>query len=202
MEYTGREKWKINIVINSITFLGMALVGLFIIYGIQKHLFTSQAALEGFLHKFGVFSPVIFMVFQAVQAILPIAPGGIGCLGGIIAFGPVKGFIYNYIGICIGSIIAFLISRRYGLSFVQSIAKKKTFNKYVKWLEKPNFEKLFAIAIFMPVAPDDLLCYLAGVSKINLRKFVVIIILGKPFAIAAYSFGLNLVMQYLLPLLK
>jgi uncharacterized membrane protein YdjX (TVP38/TMEM64 family) len=200
MENVQRMKW--NVLVNGSAFIGLVLTVIAVIYGIQSHIFTSQAALETFLKHFGWFAPLIFMIFQAVQVVIPISPGGLGCIGGILAFGAIQGFIYNYIGICIGSIAAFLLARRYGISFVQNMSKKDTFDKYAGWLQKPGFEKAFAIAIFMPVAPDDFLCYLAGVSKITFKKFVVIILLGKPLAIAAYSFGLNLIIQHLLVLFK
>lgn len=187
--------------INASTFIGMVLTIMFFIYGIKTQIFTSQAALQTFLQQFGGFAPIIFIAFQAVQVVLPICPGAIGCIGGILIFGPIQGFIYNYIGICIGSIAAFLIARRYGINYVKNMGSKKTFNKYIRWLEKPSFERLFATAIFMPVAPDDFLCYIAGVSKMTLKKFVMIILLGKPFAIAMYCFVLNLIVQQLISFL-
>ncbi|OOP74323.1 TVP38/TMEM64 family protein [Clostridium beijerinckii] len=199
MEYVQRSRW--NILINGSTIAGLIITVLFFIYGIQTHLFTSQAALQGFLQYFGWFAPVIFIIFQAIQVVLPISPGSIGCVGGILIFGSVQGFIYNYIGICIGSMVAFLLSRRYGISYVNNISNKKTFNKYIGWLKKPSFERLFATAIFMPIAPDDFLCYMAGISKMKFKKFILIIILGKPFAIAMYSLMLNLIAQRILPLL-
>lgn len=187
--------------INVSTFVGVVLTIMFFIYGIKTQIFTSQTALQTFLQQFGWFAPIIFIAFQAVQVILPICPGAIGCIGGILIFGPAEGFIYNYIGICIGSIAAFLIARRYGINYVKNMGSKKNFNKYIGWLEKPSFERLFATAIFMPVAPDDFLCYIAGVSKMKLKKFIMIILLGKPFAIAMYCFVLNLIVQQLISVL-
>nr|WP_263848867.1 hypothetical protein [Lacticaseibacillus thailandensis] len=43
----------------------------------------------------------------------------------------------------------------------------------------------------LPVAPDDFLCMLAGLTKMSLRKFVWIIVLCKPWTILAYSMGMN-----------
>lgn len=192
-------KWKLFI--NGATFAGIILTVLFFMYGIKTQIFTSQTALQTFLRQFGWFAPIIFIVFQAVQVVLPICPGAIGCIGGILIFGPAQGFIYNYIGICIGSIAAFLIARRYGINYVKNMSNKKTFNKYVGWLKKSSFERLFATAIFMPVAPDDFLCYIAGISKITFKRFVIIILLGKPFAIAMYCFVLNFIIQRLISFL-
>ena len=119
-------------------------------------------------------------------------PGAIGCAAGVLVFGPVEGFAYNYIGICAGSIAAFLLTRRYGRDFVKRMVSEKAYEKYAGWLEqKDRFDKMFAIAIFLPVAPDDLLCYLAGLTRMKVRKFVWIILLGKPAALLLYSMGMS-----------
>ena len=50
-----------------------------------------------------------FILFQIIQCVIPIIPGGFGCVIGVAVFGPVYGFIYNYISICMGSIINFFL---------------------------------------------------------------------------------------------
>lgn len=57
---------------------------------------------------------LVFVFIQIVQVVIPIIPGGISCLAGVILFGAGMGFVYNYVGICIGSVIAFLIAKAYG----------------------------------------------------------------------------------------
>lgn len=39
------------------------------------------------------------------------------------------------------------------------------------------------------------LCYLAGISKMTVRKFAIIILLGKPLAILLYSMGVYQLLQ-------
>ena len=51
------------------------------------------------------------------------------------------------------------------------------------------------MAIFLPVAPDDFLCYLAGTTDMTWRRYTAIILLGKPFAISLYSLGLTAIWQ-------
>ncbi len=187
---------------NIATAVGMGLTAACIIWGFQQGIFTSREALERFLNSCGIWAPVLFVVFQAVQVVVPVLPGGIGCLVGVLVFGPVWGFVYNYIGICIGSAGAFYLARRYGQSFVRMITKPATYEKYCGWLEKGNrFDKWFAAAIFLPVAPDDFLCFLAGLTRMSAKKFTGIILLGKPFGILAYSIGLQFVYTQVIALL-
>ena len=171
-------------------------MALFIWYGIRTGIFVSAESLEAFLGKFGLWAPVCFVLIQCIQVVIPILPGAIGCLGGVLIFGPVWGFVYNYVGISMGSILAFVLSKRYGKSFVQHMIGEKNYKKYIGWLDKGTaFDKAFAAAIFFPVAPDDLLCYIAGLTKMTLRKFTLIIILGKPGSIFLYSVGLTSITQ-------
>ena len=166
------------------------------VIGYKKGIFTDETQMELFLNSCGIFAPLFFVFIQAVQVIIPILPGAVGCVYGVMFWGPLKGFILNYIGICIGSIGAFLIARRFGQRLVIQMTGEKFYDKYSKYLEIENrFEKIFALLIFLPVAPDDFLCYLAGISKMDLKKFVTIILLGKPAAIFLYSMGLNTVLQ-------
>ena len=182
--------------INFCTLLGVAACIGFIVYGFQNHLFTSQEALHSFVDRFGVFGALVFILFQAVQVVVPILPGGLGCLGGVLLFGPWLGFLYNYVGICIGSVAAFLLAKLYGRPILSVLFRPETIAKYETWTGK-QFTKWFAIAIFLPVAPDDFLCWLAGTTKMSLRTFTAIILLGKPAAIALYSIGLNVAFQWI-----
>ncbi|WP_443129984.1 TVP38/TMEM64 family protein [Gracilibacillus sp. D59] len=160
-------------------------------------MFYSEKALESFLAPYGIWAPLLFIVFQLVQVVFPIVPGGIGCLGGILIFGPIMGLLYNYIGICLGSIAAFLIAKKYGRSVITLLFKEKLREKYQNWVGHKKFPILFGIAIFMPIAPDDFLCYLAGTTKMSFNKFTAIILIGKPLPIAIYSFGLEFIFRNL-----
>ncbi|MDD2957617.1 MAG: TVP38/TMEM64 family protein [Lachnospiraceae bacterium] len=195
-----KEKNKSALWLNLATILGILTAVGFIIYGWKLGIFSSREAMEAFLQPFGLWAPVIFTLIQAVQVVIPILPGGVSCLGGVLLFGAGWGFFYNYVGICIGSVIAFLLAKRYGRPLVQSIVSERSYERYSKWLDGgKKFDRCFMAAIFFPVAPDDLLCYLAGLTKMSVKKFTAIILLAKPASIALYSMGLVFVTRTLLP---
>lgn len=158
----------------------------------MSEIFASPEALQQYLLQFGMLAPLVFMAIQVTQVVFPIIPGGLTCVAGVLCFGPLWGFVYNYISIGIGSCINFLLIRRYGKPLLIRLSSPRIYEKYVGWLDKgERFDKLFAIAIFMPVAPDDFLCMLAGLTKMTFRKFVTIIALCKPCSIFLYSVGLS-----------
>ena len=175
---------------------GLALCVLTAVWAWRAGLLTSQVRLQTFVTGCGAAGALVFVAFQAVQVVVPILPGGLGCLAGVLLFGAVNGFFYNYIGICVGSLMAFAIARNCGKPLLELLFSEKTIRKYSAWTEdNGRFARLFAWAIFLPVAPDDFMCYLAGTTEMSWRRFTVIILLGKPFAIAMYSLGLTVVWQ-------
>lgn len=175
-----------------ITLFTTILIIIFIIYGIKDGIFSSNQEMVIYIKKFGWIAPLIFILIQIIQVVFPVIPGGASCLAGVIAFGPIIGFIYNYIGLCLGSIIAFFLSKKFGIKLIHKLFKAETVNKYVHYIETKKFDKIFFWGIFLPGAPDDLLCYIAGLTRMNTKTFIFIIILGKPLALLGYSFGIGL----------
>ena len=165
--------------------------------GYQKGYFNSIESFRDLILAKGAWGPLVFMILQVVQIIVPIIPGGLTCVAGVVIFGAFWGFIYNYISICLGSILVFFISRTFGRSIVLRIFGEEIYNKYRHKLNEDRYDKFFAIAIFLPVAPDDFLCYLTGLTEMSVRKFILIILLCKPLSIFAYSMSWALGLDFL-----
>ena len=179
--------------------IGLAGIVWFMIWAYRAGILTDEEAMRDFVDRFGIWGPVIFIFLQFAQVIVPCVPGSIGCLMGVIMFGTWRGLLFNYIGICAGSVVVFLIAKHYGRPLMHKVFSEKLIARYEKWTETGNrFTKLFAGAIFFPVAPDDFLCYLAGTTGMKLRTFTTIILLGKPLSIFIYSLGLNLIFEAVL----
>ncbi|MDD3304043.1 MAG: TVP38/TMEM64 family protein [Clostridia bacterium] len=190
---------SLKIVMQISTVIGTILLCVFLYYAINSQIFTSQEKLSEFLKMIGVWGPVLFLVIQIIQVIIPIIPGGVSCAVGVLVFGPFWGFIYNYISIVLGSILVFMISKKYGMPLIKKMFKQKTIDKYIGWLDKgTKFEKFFAIAILLPISPDDFLCYLAGITKMTIKKFVAILVICKPITILAYSMSLVFLSSFFL----
>ena len=86
----------------------------------------------------------------------------------------------------------YLLSRNFGLPLIKKLFQQETINKYLKYIKDKKFEKIFFLGILLPGAPDDLLCYIAGISEMTLKKFVIIILLAKPLTLIFYSLFVNL----------
>ena len=179
-------------VMTIITVIVTILLVAFIIYALKMNLLNDSDLLLKRIKSYGLIAPLIFLLIQIVQVVFPVIPGGASCLVGVLAFGPIEGFIYNYVGLTLGSIVSFFLSRNFGLPLINKLFKKETVDKYLGYVRTKKFEKIFFFGIFLPGAPDDLLCYIAGISGLTFFRFLFIILIGKPFTLIFYSLFTNL----------
>lgn len=175
-------------------YLGAALIFLLmllILFCVQGYLgghFSSAEQLQAYMKRFGVFAPVILTVIQAIQVIIPVLPGWLGCVVGAGMFGAAGGFWCNYIGISAGSIISFLLAKRYGVEVVRKMVPMEKYQKLVDWVNtKKSYTLILFLAILLPLAPDDFLCWFSGLTGMASRRFIWIIIAAKPWCILFYS---------------
>ena len=90
--------------INVLTLVSFILIIALVIYWWKLGIFTDTAKMKAYLADKKIIGPLIFVLIQIVQVVIPIIPGGVSLLAGVIFFGPIWGFIYNYVGICLSLI--------------------------------------------------------------------------------------------------
>ena len=150
--------------------------------------FDSVESLQAYVKGFGVWAPLALTAIQAVQVVIPILPGFLGCAVGAVLFGCWGGFWCNYIGISAGSIIAFFLARKYGAPLVQKLFPGE---RYKRWADRVARSRSYTwflfLAMVLPLFPDDFFCYFSGLTEMRAKRFAWIIALGKPWCILAYS---------------
>ncbi len=164
-----------------------ALSCLFLVNGCLHGHFESAESMRAYIKTFGLFAPLILILIQMLQVIIPVIPGFLGCIVGTGLFGALGGFLCNYIGISLGSLAAFGLSRRYGVHFVKQMLSEEKYDRYLGWITaKKCFILVLWLSILLPLAPDDFLCYFSGLTRMSLEKFTWIILLAKPWCILVY----------------
>lgn len=190
------KKDFIRVLMNSLNVLGILLTIYALYWGYQQQIFTSETALRNLLERMGSAAPLGFIFIQIIQTVVPIIPAALTIPMGAIIFGMGYGFYLNFIGIMIGSIINFILARKFGRPFVELLVDESKFRKYTRWLyDEKRFNKVFTFGMFFPMSPADLLCYIAGLSKISFRRYLVTLSLGKPLTLFIYSFGMTSLMN-------
>lgn len=182
---------KENLIKNLVTWmlvLLLALSAVFVGKAWAGGHFKSMDALRAYLESYGGWGPVVLTLIQALQVVLPVLPGFLGCIVGAALFGAAGGFWVNYIGISAGSLIAYWLARRFGVGLVQKMVPMEKYERCVRWVnQKKSYSLVLFLAILLPLAPDDFLCYFSGLTAMSSRKFTWIILLGKPWCILFYS---------------
>ncbi|MFC7458543.1 TVP38/TMEM64 family protein [Brachybacterium sp. GCM10030267] len=179
--------------------LGLGLsIGL-IWWGLQTGVLQSLANLQSFIDSLGAWGPVAFLIVSAASVVFPIVPGGLLVIAGPVLFGPVEGTLLNYFAVCTGSLLNFLIARHVGLALIERIFRPRTVEKFLGWTRNAHFTRAFGLAIALPIAPDDLLCYIAGTTRMRWRTYAAIILLCKPWALIAYGLGVSAILLRVLP---
>ncbi|ASZ06547.1 TVP38/TMEM64 family protein [Enterococcus thailandicus] len=175
--------------------IGFSLFFILAIYAYRHGIFQSTDSLQVFIQQFGQYAVLIFILLQIIQVIIPILPGGISSVVGMLMFGTGWGLVYSYIGLVIGEALGFLLVRYYGVSFVQLILSPKKYQKFDQLLtaHTQNIRRFLIWTLILPFAPDDLVCLVAGLTKMSFREYMRIILILKPWSVGIYG----LMMLYL-----
>lgn len=203
MKNREHERKIVSRIMRVIGWTAVIMLILIVLYAWRCGVFSSLEKMETFIGRFGILSPVVFIIYQIMQiVVIPIIPGGVTTTAGVVMFGPVEGLLLNYIGVCLGSFIAFFLAKRYGRQLVLKFVEKKQYDKYeAKLTHNKKFEIFFAVCILLPFAPDDLLCYIVGLTELSYKKFILIILLGKIPTILCYSIGINVIFDMITSIL-
>jgi len=140
--------------------------------------FSDIVKVRDFILGFGILAPFIFIALVILQVLFAPIPGQfIGFVGGFL-FGIYLGVIYSMIGLILGSWIVFIIARKLGRPFVERIINKTSLKKFDKLMDKKGKMTLFLIYL-LPAFPDDLISYLAGLTKIRIGTLILISTIGR-----------------------
>ncbi|MGG3563518.1 TVP38/TMEM64 family protein [Neobacillus rhizosphaerae] len=140
------------------------------------------------IQEYRALGPLPGILLTIIEAFLPFLPLFLFVMANASAFGLWLGFLYSWIGTCIGALLVFLLVRRYGqgrlLSFLQRHPKVR---KLMDWVERHGFGPLFLLLCF-PFTPSAVVNIVAGLSKISTAQYMLAVCIGKMVMIFTISF--------------
>lgn len=140
--------------------------------------FFDPKNLKSFVLSYGEYAPLVFICLQALQVVFAPVPGEFtGFVGGLV-FGTVKGLIFSTVGLTLGSVFAFLLSRVMGMRFVEKAVKREYIDSFNHFITHKGLGLVFVLYL-IPGFPKDSLCYLLGLTQIGIFDFIVINVLGR-----------------------
>ena len=188
MNNTVEREKRIKNTLSGLMIFLLLLAALFMLSAWSGGYFKSVESLRNYLTGFGAMGPLVLTMIQALQVVLPVLPGFLGCIVGAMMFGAAGSFLINYIGISAGSIAAYWLAREFGVRLVKQMIPLERYEKLTEWVNtRKSYTLVLFLAILLPLAPDDFFCYFSGLTEMNSKKFTWIILLAKPWCILFYS---------------
>lgn len=156
---------------------------------------TANSAKSAIL-SLGAAAPAAFIGIQTVQVIAVPIPGQvIGLVGGFI-FGWKFGVLYTMIGLSLGMWAVFTLSRKLGPQFVERLNGREALKDFETLFVKKDGQNpgmygkskealrshgllTFFMIMLLPGLPDNLACFVAGLSRIRIWKLMVAGVVGR-----------------------
>ena len=143
---------------------------------------SSMESLRSYIDRFAPYSHLCFFLVQFLSVVLAPIPSNITSVAGGVLFGTWPAFFLTYGAVISGSLLVFSLARGLGRDFTDRLVSRKLSEKYQSILETkaPIF---LALAFLFPFFPDDVLCILAGLTPISLRRFLIIMLFTRPWGL-------------------
>ena len=132
-----------------------------------------------FIQTSGPSGVVLACLLMCVESIVPMIPLVALITINMMILGKVIGFFVSWFFTCIGCIFSYMIFKYgFGKKFDRLTEDKATINKYKKVLKNISFPTLCLI-IAMPLTPAFVVNIVAGLLKIDFKKYVIALMIGK-----------------------
>ncbi len=165
------------------------------------HLFSwfgNREAVVNSIQELGVWGPFVLIILLILQVFLAFIPGQalmVAC-GYVYGFG--AGFLISWFGLFAGGQAAFFLARHFGRPFAERWISAQVLSKWDK-ASQGQGAGFYALSLVLPIFPNDAMCYVAGLGKIQTRRFTLANSLGRGlaclFTSAAGAFGSQLSIQ-------
>ena len=143
---------------------------------------SSPDALRDYIQQFSPYSLLFFFVIQLLSVVLAPIPSNVSALAGGILFGTWPAFFLTYAAIVLGSVVVFALARAMGRDAVTRLVGRKLSEKYLSVIHAKT-DVFLTLAFLFPFFPDDALCILAGLTTIPFPRFLIIVLLARPWGL-------------------
>lgn len=146
--------------------------------------------LRSYISSYGSYAALAFILIQFLQVVVLPIPAFITVGSGVLLFGPLYGAIYSCTGIILGSLVAFFIGRLFGVKVARWLVGQENLEKGLKTIKGKDKIVLTFMFLF-PFFPDDILCFVAGITTVSPLFFVIMIFITRIISVFASSYSMN-----------
>jgi uncharacterized membrane protein YdjX (TVP38/TMEM64 family) len=130
--------------------------------------FSNREQVAAEIRNAGAWGPAVIVALAIGQTVVAPIPGQmINFVAGYV-YGPAAGLLYSWIGLVAGAAIAMLLARYAGRPIVRRLVSPTLLHR-VDTLAAGKGLPFFILFFLIPGLPDDLLCFVVGLTALPIR---------------------------------
>lgn len=178
-----RKKFKVFTAVFKMLIFLVILVGIpLYIYFFHHELideFSSLERVNALFAEYKTKSILVYILAQILQIVICIIPGQWLQFAAGYAYGFWFGYLYSLIGAALGSILTYYIARILGHDAMHLIFGEERIRKMLDTMNTKRAIVLIFIIFLIPGVPKDLCNYVAGLSEVKLKPFLIVSLIGR-----------------------
>ncbi|MCK9536497.1 MAG: VTT domain-containing protein, partial [Bacilli bacterium] len=170
----------IVIVIILLCIIGIVM-GLYWGLGLNKKL-KDQENIKDLILAYGNFYRIMYILLHFIQSTLLPISNFPTILAGNLIFTPWENALLTSIGVVLGSLVGFGIGKLFGRKAVDWVVGEENTKKLLKTFEGKE-KVVLVLILLLPFFPDDIICFIAGITLISWRFFALSVLVLRPVPI-------------------
>lgn len=187
----SHPKWDKKLV-GKILLIGIPIILLWIFRAELSNLaavIADRETLVAYLRPYGKLGIVILFVLLFLQVFIATIPGQAIIVTGGYLYGFWVGTLISYLSTVVASHLCYELARRYGRPLVKKLAPAHIVDKWTVRAERQGIP-FFIFSFTTPIFPADVMNFVAGLSGLSPRKFLIANLIGRfPTAIVFTLIG-------------
>ena len=140
-------------IINWSSIIGALATLAFCIWAYFAGILQSKETLSAFILQAGIFGPPLFIFLQILQTVVPIIPGAWHLVAGVLSMATSLGPSTTTSELSSAVPLSFTWRECMGLNLSNPWSVKKTYDKYIGWLnEGKRFDRFFIFMMIWPIS--------------------------------------------------
>ena len=150
---------------------------------------SNPEILRVWMQDLGIWGILIFGIFNFLQVVFAVIPGGPFELAAGYIFGAVPGTLLCDITMTISSVVVFLLVRKFGIRFVELFISRRQIENMEFLKDNQKVQSVLFFIFLLPGTPKDVVTYLAGLTNLSLKSWIFICFVGRFPAILLTALG-------------
>jgi len=147
-------------------------------FGCLPSAFSDREQIQAWVVGFGPWGPLVSVGLNVAQVLLAPVPGQfVGLVNGYL-YGVGLGTLYSMAGLMVGTALAMGLGRWLGRPLVERVVNPATLARWDRVTDQQGPLFFFLLFLF-PFIPDDVACFLIGLSSLAIPRMVVLAMLGR-----------------------